>query len=284
VGSTGGTGYVIGDVLTIVQAGAALGHVTVATVSAGVITNITVTQAGRNYAVAASLSVTGGSGTGAKITINTVSSGYGGCQVFISTDGGTSYNSLGAIQGNAVTGASTGDWPAATSPDATNDLPLDLSESNGVLASYQTADEDNFVYPCYVAGGAGGINYEIMTYAVATLTGTSLYTLKATGGNHLDRGVFGAPTLGVGVDHPGSSRFAYLGPVGDAPQAGILKTQMDPLWVGKTLYFKFLTFNAFIAGVESLADAVAYPYTVLGTVGSVNPAGAPVQLFQINGT
>jgi hypothetical protein len=286
VGSSGGTGYTVGDILTVTQSGATLGQVTVATVSSGAVTGISIHQAGRNYAIATDLAVTGGSGTGTKISISLISSGYGGSQVYISTDGGTSYNNIGAINGNAVTGVSTADWPAATDPDVVNDLPLDLTESNGSLSSYQLIDETNFVYPCYVAGGNAAIPYELMTYAVATLTAPSQYTLKATGsGNKLRRAVFGAPAAaGAGVDHPSGARFAFLGPVGETAQPGSIKLQMDPLWVGQTLYFKFLAFNSFVGGIESLSDAVAYPYTVLGTVGSVNPAGAPAQLFQINGT
>jgi hypothetical protein len=55
--------------------------------------------------------------------------------------------------GNGITGHNTSDWPAHSSPDTTNDLPLDLTESLGVLQSFAVADEDNFLYPCYIAGG-----------------------------------------------------------------------------------------------------------------------------------
>jgi len=84
---------------------------------------------------------------------------YGGCAVLVSTDGGVDYNPLGTILGNGVTGfsepssdspPSSGDWPAHADPDSVNDLSVDLSESLGTLASYSVADEDNFVYPCYI--------------------------------------------------------------------------------------------------------------------------------------
>jgi hypothetical protein len=48
---------------------------------------------------------------------------YGGCQVQISTDGGNSYNPIGQIIGNCVTGFATADWPPNGDPDTTNDLP-----------------------------------------------------------------------------------------------------------------------------------------------------------------
>lgn len=194
---------------------------------------------------------------------------FGGAVVLISTDGGSSYNALGQTAGNAVTGLSTADWPIANDPDTTNDLLLDLSESLGTLSSYQVADEDAFTYPCYIAGGAGAIPYELMTYAVATLTSANHYTLKATGGgtNHLRRSVFGAPTPGVGVDHPLGTRWAFLNPVG----TGIFKVNMDPKWIGKTLHFKFLSFNTFGGGVEDQSAATDYTYTPTGVAQSQSP-------------
>lgn len=215
------------------------------------------------------------------LVVSSPSTDYGGCQVMISTDGGSSYNSAGdPMIGNGITGVTVGTWAAAASPDTTNDLAVDLTESLGVLSSYQTADEDNFVYPCYVEGTSSPIPYELMTYAVATLTAANKYTLKATGtGHHLNRGVFGAPTLGTGASHAGGSRFALLSPDG----VGILKLQMDPLWVGKTLYFKFLSFNTFGSAVQQLADVSPYTYTPSGGSGSVNPAGLPSYGFQVNG-
>lgn len=216
------------------------------------------------------------------IVVSSPSVDYGGCQPYISTDGGASYNPAGdPLVGNGITGVSTADWPAASDPDTTNDLALDLTESLGTLASYQTSDEDNFLYPCYVAGGgAFTIPYELMTYATATLTATNKYTLKATGsGNKLRRGVWGAPSPGVGVDHPLGSRFAFLDPAG----TGILKLSMDPQWIGKTLHFKFPTFNTFGGSAQALSDCTDYTYTPSGAPGSVNPTGAPAQLFLVNG-
>jgi len=299
---------------------------------------------------------------------------YAGAVVFMSTDGGNSYNSMGNVIDSAVTGVTTADWPAAADQDTTNDLPLDLTESLGTLASYQVADEDAFTYPCWVNGGssppaaptlsqvvsgalaattyfvkvtytnalgeslpsdesslavlinnvlvvtspsaatgmtgynvyastatgtetkqAGPINlgtnwqepntglvagaalplidssatipYELMTYAVATLTATNKYTLKATGGNHLRRAVFGCPVAMQGVLHPNGARWAFLNPGG----SGIFKMNMDPKWVGKTLFFKFQAFNQFYAGAQDPASLTVYSYTPAGVAQGSNP-------------
>lgn len=69
---SGGTGYIINDVLTIVQAGASGGMVTVTGVNAGVITSVSLTLGGSNYSVENGLAVTGGTGTGATINVTAV--------------------------------------------------------------------------------------------------------------------------------------------------------------------------------------------------------------------
>lgn len=75
VGGSGGTGYVVNDVLTVVQSGASGGMFTVTAVgSGGVITAVspTPTSPGTGYSVANNLSTTGGTGTGAEIDITAV--------------------------------------------------------------------------------------------------------------------------------------------------------------------------------------------------------------------
>ena len=96
------------------------------------------------------------------VVVSSSNENFGGAQVFVSTDGGASYNpapggadaNSNIVIGSAVTGELTADWPAAADPDSTNDLAVDLTESNGVLESYSTAVENNFEVPCYVAGAA----------------------------------------------------------------------------------------------------------------------------------
>jgi hypothetical protein len=234
------------------------------------------------------------------LVVSSPSTNYGGAQVYVSTDGGASYNPLGdPLIGSAITGNVEADWPAAADPDTTNDLRVDLTECHGVLDSYALSDEDNFVYPCYVSGSdvplivkmngvtiaelantafamngtiiaqSGGFGYELMTYANAQLTATSKYTLKATGaGNKLRRAVFNAPdNTGLGIDHPAGQRFAFLWPSG----TGILKVNMDPIWVGQVLKFKILSFNSFGAAAQSLTDAgiVEYQYSPTGVPSTV---------------
>ena len=203
---------------------------------------------------------------------------YGGCQPYVSTDGGASYVPLGSpLIGSATTGHNTADWPAHVDPDTTNDLLLDLTESNGGLASYSTTARDNFQYPCYIhGGGIYTIPYEIFAYNSAVLTSTYHYTVKATGaGNAIRRGVYAAPSPAVGVDHPTSSRFALLDPSGQ----GLMKVTVPPAWIGTTVYFKFPSFNTFGGAAQSLTAATAYGYIFTGVPGGVGPGSG----FLVNG-
>ena len=68
-----GTGYVVGDLVTIVKAGASGGTVRVSTIGgSGAVTGITLVTAGTGYADASSLTTTGGTGTGLEVDISSI--------------------------------------------------------------------------------------------------------------------------------------------------------------------------------------------------------------------
>ncbi len=114
---------------------------------------------------------------------------YGGCQAYVSVDGGATYtplideNGSSLIFGNATTGVTTNIWPQALDPDTTNNLSVDLTESIGQLQQYTVTQEDQFLFPNYVSGGGGVFPFEIMTYSAAILTSQYNYTIEATGGS-----------------------------------------------------------------------------------------------------
>jgi hypothetical protein len=96
----------------------------------------------------------GNNGTGVVvwIVVSNSDSNYGGAQVSLSVDDGNGYNLQGSTLGNGTTGELVDDWPAAEDPDSTNNLVLDLTESNGVLSSFSLDEENNFLPLSYVAG------------------------------------------------------------------------------------------------------------------------------------
>ena len=76
VGSSGGTNYAVGDILTVVQGGASAGQVKVATIGgSGAVTSVTLIQGsqGTGYSVASGLATTtGGFGSGATVNITAI--------------------------------------------------------------------------------------------------------------------------------------------------------------------------------------------------------------------
>lgn len=71
--SAGGSGYKVGDILSVVQTGATQGTVTVSTVNgSGTISAVSVTTGGVGYSATVSLATVGGAGTGATVTVSAV--------------------------------------------------------------------------------------------------------------------------------------------------------------------------------------------------------------------
>ena len=104
VGASGGTGYAVNDVLTVVQSGGALGEVTVLTLGASnAVATVAVspTSPGAGYSIANNLATTGGTGSGAQIDITalaaaalaySIASVGGATSLTTSTSAGTQTN------------------------------------------------------------------------------------------------------------------------------------------------------------------------------------------------
>src|SRR6185437_8196664 len=94
---------------------------------------------------------------------------WGGCQIWVSSDGNT-YAFAGTAYRGGRQGALTAALPHASDPDTTDTLAVDLSESQGQLLSGTTADADNLVTLCFCDG-------ELIAYETATLTAAYKYDL-----------------------------------------------------------------------------------------------------------
>jgi hypothetical protein len=165
---------------------------------------------------------------------------WGGAQVWISSDG-NSYALAGTVNAAAMQGILTTDLPSYPSPDTTDTLAVDLSESRGQLLSVSATDAANLVTLCYVGG-------ELVAYQTATLTGSYKYALTT-----LYRGAYGSTI----ADHPSGTQFALLDrTVGRFPYPSNL--------IGQSIYLKFTSMNIVGGGLQSLSDVPAYAYTVKG--------------------
>jgi len=169
---------------------------------------------------------------------------YGGCVVYLSLDGGSTYVPLGNA-GRATTGLLTADFPNHADPDATDTLAVDLTESAGEIASHSAAVANGFADPCYVAGAAAPA-FETVCPTASTLTSAYHYSL----GTLIRRAVLGTSAM----DHPTGSRFGVL-------DGAVLKVDLPAQWIGVTLYLKFAAYNREHGQQNNLADCVAYTFT-----------------------
>jgi putative tail protein len=167
--------------------------------------------------------------------------GWGGAQIWISTDG-DSYALAGTVNSPAVQGALTADLPPHSSPDTTNTLWVDLTESQGQLVSVAAADAANLVTLCYVGG-------ELLAYQTATLIAAGKYGLT-----DLYRGAYGTTI----VDHPPGTQFARL-------DGSIGRFAFPNSLIGQTIYLKFASMNIVGGGLQSLTSLPVYTYVVKGT-------------------
>jgi hypothetical protein len=166
---------------------------------------------------------------------------WGGAQVWISSDG-NSYALAGTVNSSAVQGILTADLPPHSSPDVTNTLSVDLTESQGQLASVSTTDAGNLVTLCYVGG-------ELLAYETAALTAASKYALTT-----LYRGAYGSTI----TDHPQGTLFARL-------DGSIGRFSYQKTLIGQTIYLKFASVNIVGGGLQSLNSLPVYTYAVRGT-------------------
>lgn len=171
---------------------------------------------------------------------------WGGCQVWISTDGNT-YGLAGTIYRGARQGALTATLPAAADPDTTHTLAVDLAQSQGQLLSGTQADADGYVTLCYCGG-------ELLSYETATLTATWKYALT-----YLRRGAYGT-TISA---HAAGAPFARFGP----NDPSLFRYSYPASFVGQTIYLKLPGFNIFGQALQGLAGVSASGYTLTGAGG-----------------
>ncbi len=197
--------------------------------------------------------------TGGALEVWLIASGgidWGGCQVWISSDGNT-YAYAGTVYSGARQGVLSANLPSTADPDTTDTLAVDLTESEGQLLSGTAADANNFVTLCYCDG-------ELISYETATLTAAYKYNL----GTLLRRGVYGTP---IGA-HSTGANFARFG----SSDPSIFKYAYPAGFIGQTIYVKLASFNNFGLQQQSLAALTADTYTLTGA-GAVAPTNVPWQ-------
>jgi hypothetical protein len=185
---------------------------------------------------------------------------FGGAVVNVSTDGST-YVPIGTIEQPARMGVLSASLASygGSNPDAGHTLSVNLSESAGTLASASSGtDAAAGSTLCVIQDGPGGA-IELVGPQTATLTGPSAYNLT-----NLYRGLF-ATTAGA---HSSGALFARL-------DNSIFIYQLPAAYIGRTLYFKFQSFNIWGNAPQDLSTCTAYTYTPAGTGYGGGSGGVP---------
>lgn len=158
------------------------------------------------------------------------SADWGGCDVYVSTkDGDYSYNGTHGV--SSVYGQLASDLSYdGDSVDIYLDNPRAVELLTG--STQDAADGNTLIW----------INGECMSYSLATLQGSNVYTLSG-----LVRAQYGTK-LG---EHYFNDDVAVL-------DGNIYALSLPKAYIGKTLYFKFPAFNAFKANGQDLADVDCY--------------------------
>lgn len=162
---------------------------------------------------------------------------WGGCNVWVSLDG-TGYRNIGTVFDGSRYGHLTGAISGGN-------LPVQLT-GNETIEAASAEDALALTSLCYI----GGASPEFLAYQGATLTGAGAYTLAG-----LNRGAYG--TDGTAA-HATNDPFVIVDE--SVAKSGPLELSM----IGKTLHFKFTSFNQFGNNEQDLADVTDYTYTIDG--------------------
>ena len=156
---------------------------------------------------------------------------WGGCEVYVS-DNNTNYRYAGQITHTARIGKLTSAITAAATT-------INVS-SNGEFISGTTQDAKRANTLCWLDG-------ECLSYKTATLQSDGTWTLSGC-----IRGQYHT----TAAAHALGSQFVRM-------DNTLLKIPFLQENVGKKIYLKFVSYNVFGSGSQSLADVQAYEYTLL---------------------
>jgi hypothetical protein len=168
---------------------------------------------------------------------------WGGAELWASDDG-ASFGRVGIIVSPGRYGTLTANWPASADPDITGNLAVNLAVSGGALSS-ATQDQANGGDSLSWVG-ANGVG-ELLAFSNVTLTGAHNYTMS----DYIRRGLYCSFTGA----HLTGETFVRL-------DGAVAKVDIDESRVGRTIQYKLRSFNKVGGGLQSLASAPTYNYTV----------------------
>ena len=186
---------------------------------------------------------------------------YAGSQIYMSFDD-VSYQPIGVIYGSSTSGVTTitlGPAPSASPGvlDTGNTVGVDLSASHGTLVGVSQGTLLSY-------GTLSLVGDEFLAWRDATLTATSHYTLDT-----LLRGLYDSADQGALA---AGARFVLC-------DETLFRYPYNPVLQGKTIYLKFVAFNASAVAVQDIAQVPAVAFTVGGQL-SIPPAPSGLTITQ----
>lgn len=191
---------------------------------------------------------------------------WGGCNVLVSSDG-TKYLPVGTITQQARIGELNTLFPSASDPDENNALIIDLADNCPALDAGTSDDADQGNTLCYVDG-------EVVAYSDCSLTGSGQFTMNSdvpSVAGYIRRGQLGT-TISA---HSAGSLFMRL-------DTSVFKYTYDPVWYGKTIYFKFQSFNKFKNSAQDPSTLTPVSFTIGGSLGAIDAGSGLVLQTQPN--
>ena len=181
---------------------------------------------------------------------------WGGCHVWVSLDG-TNYKQVATINGASRFGTLTGPIAAGA---------LAVAIPQGQLNSGTAADAAALSTLIWI----GGASQEYLAYQTATLVTAGNYSLTG-----LIQGAYGT----TAAAHANADPWVRVD--GQVGKSGPLTLD----WIGKTIQFKFTSFNLYGAGEESLQSVAVYSYAITGVMAKLPPAPptSVVAVFETSG-
>ncbi len=184
------------------------------------------------------------SGLAIGIAVTGSSIEWGGCEIWGSNDG-TSYAYVGQVAGGARYGTIGSGITAAVGQVAR----ASLVGTGGQILSGSAADAENLSTLALIGN-------EFIAFTTSALVSANVYDLTLA-----ERGVHST----VAAAHSGGAPFVRV------DDAIAYSDGLDLDMIGKTIHFKFLSFNRYGGGKQQLADVTAYPYTVTGAMAQLAP-------------
>lgn len=189
-----------------------------------------------------------------KITWGGLCNFWGSAQVWVSLDGGTTYNQNPQdIPGPSPIGVLTASFASGSDPDTTDTLSIDISESFGSLSPFSQQAADAGLSAAMIE--TGGV-VEIIDFTDVTLTGPGQYDLDT----YIRRGQLGTAIAA----HSAGNQFALLGP-------NSIVIPYDPALIGQTIFLKFAARSADGSNLQDLSAVPAHGVLLVGPAAPVAP-------------